>query len=236
MDRQLYDLAGANPEFRFSPYCWRSRLALMHKGLRTEFLPWRFTEKDKIAFSGQGRVPVLVDAGRVVADSWNIALHLETTYPDAPSLFGGPQAQALARFVNGWADSVQLPGLSRLVLADIVPALHEGDVEYFLRSRQERFGMPVEAVCAGREREVETFRANLAPLRLLLRNQPFVCGEAPAYADYIVFGGFQWARCVSDFPVLAADDVVAEWVERMLDHAGPQARDMPKLRRVQNPL
>jgi hypothetical protein len=29
---------------------------------------------------------------------------------------------------------------------------------------------------------------------------------------------------------------VAEWVERMLDHAGPQARDMPKLRRVQNPL
>ena len=58
MGLQLYDLAGAEPERRFSPYCWRIKLALMHKGLPFDTIPWRFTDKDVIAFSGQGRVPV----------------------------------------------------------------------------------------------------------------------------------------------------------------------------------
>jgi len=175
-------------------------------------------------------VPVLVDGDRVVPDSWQIALYLEATYPDAPSLFGGPQAQAIARFVNSWADSVQLPGLTRLVLVDIPATLHENDVPYFHSSREQRMGMPVAAVCADRDTRVEEFRASLTPLRLVLKTQPFLCGEAPAYADHIVFGGFQWARCVSDFPVLAEGDVVAQWLERMLEAAGPAARRMPSLR------
>lgn len=89
MGLQLYDLAGAEPERRFSPYCWRTKLALAHKGIAVETIPWRFTDKDTIAFSGQGRVPVLVDGDRIVSDSWVIATYLEKTYADRPSLFGG---------------------------------------------------------------------------------------------------------------------------------------------------
>jgi hypothetical protein len=40
------------------------------------------------------QVPVIVDAnqdGKWVNDSWAIAKYLEETYPDQPSLFGGPQ-------------------------------------------------------------------------------------------------------------------------------------------------
>ena len=66
MGLKLYDLAGAELERRFSPYCWRTKLALMHKGLPFDTIPWRFTNKDVIAFSGQGRVPVLVDGDDVV--------------------------------------------------------------------------------------------------------------------------------------------------------------------------
>ena len=117
MTRKLYDLAGADADRRFSPYCWRAKLALAHKGLEVETVPWRFTEKDVIAFSGQGRVPVLVDGEKVVSDSWTIANYLEDTYPDRPSLFGGAGGRALARFVNSWADMVQLAGMIRLVLA-----------------------------------------------------------------------------------------------------------------------
>src|SRR6266496_2879469 len=60
----LYDLAGAEPDRRFSPFCWRARMALAHKGLEVETVPWRFAEKDAIAFSGQGRVPVLIDGDK----------------------------------------------------------------------------------------------------------------------------------------------------------------------------
>src|SRR4029079_10376464 len=77
----MHDLAGADPARRFSPYCWRAKLALAHKGLTVETIPWRFTETDALAFSGQARVPVIRDGHRVVFDSWSIAEYLEDTYP-----------------------------------------------------------------------------------------------------------------------------------------------------------
>ncbi|MGL4964315.1 MAG: hypothetical protein ACRC67_24000 [Inquilinus sp.] len=46
----LYELAGADAALRFSPHCWKTRMALAHKGLEADRLPWRFTEKDAIAF------------------------------------------------------------------------------------------------------------------------------------------------------------------------------------------
>ena len=95
----LYELTGAD-ERCFSPFCWRALMALAHKGLAPERRAIRFSDKHEIAFSGQDRVPVLVDGDRVVPDSWDIACHLEDCYPDAPSLFGGDQGRALARFVG----------------------------------------------------------------------------------------------------------------------------------------
>ena len=216
MTRKLYDLAGADPDRRFSPYCWRAKLALTHKGIEVETIPWRFTEKDAIGFTGQGRVPVLVDGDKVVFDSWTIANYLEDTYPDRPSLFGGAGGRALARFVNSWADTVQLAGMIRLVVADIHAHVHEKDRGYFRESREKRFGATLEQVMADREQRLPAFRQSLDPLRLTLRAQPYLCGEAPAYADYIVFGGFQWCRCISDFKLLEADDPVAQWRGRIL--------------------
>src|SRR5271155_1483608 len=98
MTLRLYDLAGAEPDRRFSPYCWRTRLALAHKALSVETIPWRFTDKAAIAPSGQGFVPVLVDGDRWVSDSLAIANYLEDTYPDRPPLFGGTAVRSLTRY------------------------------------------------------------------------------------------------------------------------------------------
>jgi glutathione S-transferase len=136
MARKLYDLAGADSNRRFSPYCWRTKLALAHKGLDVETIPWRFTDRDAIAFSGQARVPVLVDGDQVVFDSWTIANYLEDAYPDRPSLFGGAGGRAVARFVNSWADTVQLGGMIRALVADIHAHVHETDRAYFRESRE----------------------------------------------------------------------------------------------------
>ncbi|HXP30451.1 MAG TPA: glutathione S-transferase family protein [Stellaceae bacterium] len=212
----MYDLAGAEPDRRFSPYCWRIRMALAHKGLEVETIPWRFTEKSAIAQSGQGRVPVLVDGDRWVHDSWTIATYLEDAYPDRPSLFGGPAGRALSRFYSNWADAVLHPALIPVLILDILKHAHEMDRAYFRKSREERFGRTLEEIAANREGRHAAIREILTPLRLTIQAQPFLGGEHPLYADYAVFGGFQWARAISAFPVLAADDPVIEWRNRML--------------------
>lgn len=116
---KLYELAGSEDNRRFSPFCWRVRFALLHKRIPFETVPWRFTEKEAIAFSGQGKVPVIVDGDRVTCDSWAIAQYLEDTYADRPSLFGGPIGKALSRFVTDWVETVLHPEILRLVLTDI---------------------------------------------------------------------------------------------------------------------
>ena len=217
MAMRLYDLAGADANLRFSPYCWRTKLALAHKGLPVETIPWRFTEKDAIAFSGQDRVPVLVDGDKTIPDSWAIATYLDEAYADRPSLFGGPAARTATRFLNSWADTVLNQGIVPLVALDVYRVIHEKDRDYFRTSREKRFGMTIDAFCADRDKRVVAFRQSLQPVRTTLAAQPYLAGDQPAYADYIVFGGFQWARCISTFPLLEADDPIVPWRDRMLD-------------------
>jgi glutathione S-transferase len=112
----LYDLAGAEADRRFSPFCWRAKMALAHKGLDVETVPWRFTEKDKLPQPNAGRVPVIVDSGEVVHDSTAIADYLETRYSDRPSLFAGEDGRALTRFVQNWTETVLQPALIGFVL------------------------------------------------------------------------------------------------------------------------
>ena len=96
MARKLFELCGTDPVRRFSPYCWRSRMALAHKGLEAEVVPWRFTETEALASAGSDKVPVLVDGAKTIADSWSIAEYLEECYPEAPNLFqGSPASQRL---------------------------------------------------------------------------------------------------------------------------------------------
>ena len=214
MSMMLYDLAGADSARRFSPYCWRVKLALAHKGLAAETRVWHFTETAALEFSGQSKVPVLIDSEHVVADSWDIAQHLETTYPDRPSLFGGARGAAHALFINSWADSILHPALARLIVRDVLGVLRAEDQPYFRHSRERAFGRTLEEVVADRDEHVQAFRKLLAPLRQVLRRQPWLGGETPDYADYIVLGSFLWPHCTSRFVLLEDNDPVFAWRAR----------------------
>ncbi|WP_144959079.1 glutathione S-transferase family protein [Pseudomonas oryzihabitans] len=224
---RLYELTGADDSCRFSPYCWRIRLALAHKGLPVETVAWRFHEKEAIAASGQGKVPVLVDGEQWVSDSWAIAEYLDRQYPERPSLLGDASLKATTRFINQWvADSVH-PALARVILPDVHAVLDEADKDYFKRTREAAFGVSLEALAGQREASLQAFREVLKPLRSTLALQDYLAGEAPAYADHIVFGAFQWARIVSTQPLLAQDDPITAWCGRMLDAYNGLARQAP---------
>jgi glutathione S-transferase len=220
----LYDLAGQEDDRRFSPYCWRVKMALKHKGLDFETIPWRYTEKDVIAFSEQGLVPVLKDGSAVVVDSWKIALYLEEAYPSRPALFEGGQAMALSHFFNTWTFRTVHPAVHRVVIRDLFSIVHEKDKAYFRESREKRFGMTLEQYGADPKKALADLRGALEPVRPSLVQNSFIAGKGPGYCDYILFGAFQWARCVSPIRLLEPDDPVYAWRERMLDLFGGFAR------------
>ncbi len=224
MSRTLYTLCGADSARPFSPHCWKTVMSLRHKGLEFTEIPLPFTEIPKVENGVSKTVPILRDGDRLVADSFAIALHLEATYPTRPLLFGGEGGKALARFVESYSQTTIHPAVTRIAIQQIHDMLDPQDQAYFRESRKERLGRTVEEVAAGRDVEIRDFPAKLKPLRHMLGHQPFIGGQAPLFADYIVFGALQWLKITSGAVHLPADDPVLDWFERCLDLHGGEAR------------
>lgn len=217
----LYDLVGSDPARPFSPHCWKAAFALAHKGLSFESVPTPFTAVKGVEGGVCGTVPVIRDGERVVGDSFAIALYLEETYPDRPSLFEGEGGKAAARFIERWSQLTVHPFLGAAALMDIHDRLAPEDQAHFRTTREARFGRPIEDVPADRDSHLQGFRAKLEPLRSMLTYQPFIGGDRPLFTDYIVAGAFQWLRVISPYKVIADDDPVGVWFERCLDlHGG----------------
>ena len=212
----LYEL-GAPNGVRYSSYSWRTRMALKHKGTVFESQAVRISDKAVIAFSNQGKVPIIRDGDTVVSDSWHIAAYLETAYPDAPSLFGGAAGLALCRFVNSVADRQLMAALAPAVALSITQMVDAGDAAHLRAGFEKAFGKTLEEMEAAREGALKNFRRALDPLRATLRGQAFLGGAAPLYADYIMMAPLQWARLIDARPVLETDDNLHPWFERMLD-------------------
>lgn len=227
MSRVLYELCGINDTLLFSPFCWRARYALAHKGIDAETRPWRFTEKDAIAFSGQGQVPVLVDGDEVVSDSFEIMRYLDRAYPEQ-SLLGSPEAEARARFFKHYAERSLAPGMMRTIIMDLYNAIHPDDREYFRTTREKRFGRTLEEMHSP-AKGLSMLDQALAPLRGRLEESDFMDGEAPGASDYLLFGNFMWARTVSSADLVSNADPVYGWVERMLDAHGGLGRKAKRI-------
>jgi glutathione S-transferase len=219
MTIQLYDLAFRGDR-RLSPYCWRIKFALAHKGLAYETIPVGFSEKQKIAFSGQTFVPVLVDGDRVVCDSWDIALYLDKEYPHTARLFDNEQSRARTLFIKNWCERVLQIALFRLVALDIHRALEPADQSYFRESREKRIGMRLEDYVADVKGNIKSLQQCLEPLRGLLKTQACIDGEHPGFGDYLIAGAFVWACGISSTQLLDPSDPVDAWRLRLFEAFG----------------
>jgi glutathione S-transferase len=216
---------------RPSPFSWRIRYALAHKGVDYEVRPVRFADVETVrAVSGQHFTPVLADGNRVVHETWDIACYLEERFPDRPSLFGGDTGCGMARFINAWSESQLGPPLRRVIYADFPAVLDIADREYFRTSRERQLGMSLEAACAHPAEKLAAFQQACTPLERTLSAQSFVCGAVPAYADYIVFSIFQMARLGSRKEVVEKGSAIAEWrdhVVSLFDNLGDRYPGYP---------
>jgi len=221
---KLYELAIENG-CSISPYVWRVAFALAHKGLERESIPVGFCDIPTIAGGRFKTVPIIEDGPETVGDSWAIADYLDKTYPDRP-LFASQGERSLTRFFDNWLLYDVMRPMVGLYVLDVHDHARPTDRDYFRRSREGLLsGMTLEAFVADREGRLPAVRETLAPLRVTLSSQPWICGAQPGYADYMALGGFLWVASVATLPLLASDDPLLDWINRGFDLYGGLGRD-----------
>lgn len=221
----LWELKGKG-ERRYSLFSWRARMALRHKALDFESRPVCMSDKAAIAFSGGRTVPVIRDGEAIVRDSWKIAEHLERAYPQAPALFGGDIGHGVTHAFNAWVDRTVVPAMLQVIVADIHERVDPADEGYFRESMERVLKKTLEQTRAERDDALRRFGRTMEPMQAALKRQAYVCGAQPAYADYILFSVFQWARIMSPSEVLAPEDPLCAWRERLLDLYDGFAREV----------
>ena len=202
-------------------------MALKHKGLEFEAKPVAMSDKAAIAFSGGKTVPIIKDGETVVRDSWKIAEHLEDKYLQAPTLFGGAIGRGVTQTFNTWVDRVLVAAMMPVIVADTYERVAPADETYF-RSQFEGFlKCTLEEARTRSPQALERLTRALEPMQAAVKRQPFICGSAPAYGDYILFSVFQWARITSPQAIFNNSDPLYGWRSRMLDLYDGFARNVP---------
>ena len=219
MSIRLYELVSGEGR-ALSPFVWRIKYALAHKGLAVETVPVGFTDIPKICDGKYKTVPIIEDGAETVCDSWTIVDYLERTYPERP-LFSSPGERALVRFFDAWFGLEIMNRMFGICVLDIHNHARPADQPYFRESRERRLGgKTLEQFTAGREERLPELRHALRPMRAALSGTHFIGGDTPNYADYIALGGFLWAGAICTLPPLEKDDVVNAWLQRGFDLYG----------------
>jgi len=222
---RLYELALLDGRSA-SPFVWRIRYALAHKGIAYETVYLGFTEIPTI-FGGKFKtVPILEHGETVLNESWDIAEYLDRAFPDKPLLFNTPAEHSLVRFMDTWFMNEVMRKMFRVYIKDVHDAARPQDQPYFRESREKNMkGKTLESFTADRAAHLPAIRTALAPLRLHLLKYPFLGGSTPNFADYIALGGFYWAASAGTLPLLERDDSLRDWLSRGFDLYGGIARD-----------
>lgn len=223
---QLWELKGKDGR-RYSAYSWRTKMALKHKGLDWDSHPVLMSDKQVIAFSGGKTVPIIKDGETVVRDSWKIAEYLEDRYSDRPTLFGGAIGRGVTQTFNTWVDRVLIAMTMPVIVSDLHERVDPGDEAYFRAQFEGYLKSTLEEARGRRQEFASRLARQLEPMQAALKRQPFVCGNAPAYGDYILFSVFQWARIASPQDIFNNSDPLYVWRERMLDLYDGFARQSP---------
>lgn len=224
---KLYDLALADDEIRPSPYCWKVKFALLHKGLEFETVPLHFAEKENYPDKEHGLLPVVEDRDEMIADSGKIIAWLENTFPEKP-LTTTSGERAAVEFYNAWLGAVLLPTLVPLLFVRIHAAAHDDDKNHYRTTREKKLGVTLEEAAAkpGLKAEAE---AAFKTLAMPLAGFRFLGGDTPNLSDYTVFSFVMWMRSVAGDDYLELPQPVVAWIERMLDLFDGYARKAKRI-------
>ncbi|KAG2364270.1 hypothetical protein BDR07DRAFT_1482687 [Suillus spraguei] len=127
--------------------------------------------------------PVIMDpnTNRLIADSFAIAQYLDEQYPDTPKVLPNNTAALIHIFQTAFFE-----------------AINDTIKEYYIRDREEQFGIPWEQF-ATPEKTEEQWNALRAACNTVdgwygKSTSQFILGDTPCFADFTVAGLCNWIR------------------------------------------
>jgi glutathione S-transferase len=219
----LYDLTD-------SPFCAKARICLQVKGVpyrRITLTTAKLRELRQV--NPLGKVPVLMDRGRAIADSSTIARHLDAEHPEPPLLPSDPVARAYASILEDWADESLYvvvgafkwlnPANRATAVARTMSELGGGALRPLVsRLVVRRIARTYRARGYGPEslgHFEERMRESLAWLAELVTGRAFLLGRALTVADVAVYAQLAWMRGYVEARLIAEQPAVGEWLARL---------------------
>jgi glutathione S-transferase len=213
----LYDLQLASG-CTISPFVWATKYALAHKGFDIHIVPGGFTGIAERTGGRSERLPAIVDDGEWVLDSWLIAEYLDRKYPDRPTLIGDPGIKPLTEFLEGWLWRTAISPWFAAFIVDYRDRSLAVDHPYVTESRERMLGgRKLEEVSIEGKAKLAQTPPTLEPFRQVLKQNKWLGGEEPNYADYRALAVFLWAASVAATPPLTEDDPLRDWIDRGFD-------------------
>lgn len=226
-------------QFEISPFCDKVRRILNVKRVpyRIEEVPPSKTLSVVRKLNPAGKLPFLVDDGRVVADSTDIAHWLDEKYPEPKLVPDDPRERALCHVLEDWADEslyfyemrlrFTLPHNARRFIPELVK--YEGSLvrtiapyamPFVLKSQVSSQGVgkrPLDVVLRDVERHVDALAG-------LVGDGEWLIGDRLTIADVSVFAQLFCIRASDEGGrIVAARPNVAAWMERVDRATAPGA-------------
>ncbi|KAF9443131.1 hypothetical protein P691DRAFT_779055 [Macrolepiota fuliginosa MF-IS2] len=207
----LYDVASKYPRGQtWSPNVWRVRYILDFKGIPYTIVPVEYYDIEStlkgagIGTTGRRNdgsdlytVPAIVDpkTGAKVSDSIKIALYLEESYPDTPSLFPHNTSALHQAFFSNFYSSIAPIWVT--IVPRIPLVLSERASVWFIDLRSKTLGKPLNQTDPVGEPRKELFRktrevfATFDGFYEKNGGGQFIMGNTPGFADLMIAAAIQ---------------------------------------------
>lgn len=212
MTIEFYELAAENTDIKFSPFVWRTRMALLHKGVEFESIAWQFKDRDT---KEHKTVPAIYDNGKMVSDSWEIAKYLDAQYPDKPMLMKDAEAEAHAQLVSNICNAMLFGTAVSMAIYPVSQIIDDESAAYFIETREAKFGKKlVDVNNEDKDAAKAALAKGLGIFEATLGTSDYLGGDSPTYADYTLFGVLKWIDVVAYRPVDESTNV-GKWFDRI---------------------
>ena len=233
-------------QFKHSAFCEKVRLVLAAKGLDykvVEVVPG-LGQLEVFRLSGQRQVPVLVDGDEVIADSTEIALHLERRHPLPALLPSDPLERAQVMLLEDWADTAVSTGCRRALLqaaatnpklrSALLPEATPSSLRQLVSVLPGNWMGPVSETLSTllAPLEARQLQRNLEQISQLVQSRNYLVGSRLSLADLAVVAQLSLLR----FPAEAGAPIAGEGVSGIADHPLFQPRSEEHTSELQSTL